>query len=324
MSAILDSKSLIKTIKRRAFIPTSQETFTSEDFLEMATEEINLNMMDQLIIARGDYLVQFKDTPLEREVFKYAIPDRAVGNKLRDAFIIDEKGNVVYELAQISLEELNEFEGPWTLQTRNTFYIQNNDIVLTTQALNPGYKIRMYFYIRPNKLVINERSTPIQTITEIGDTVEIGFSFTPKHFTSALQYDIVGAKSPNKIKFYDLTPVSINLNTGTVTFSKAAVTDDNGKVSINIGDFLTQAEETVVPNIPTELHPIIAQRVAIACLEAMGDENNKQSAERKLAQMEKAALRMISNRVEGAPKKIRQRHGTLNMGLNNRRSNGDW
>lgn len=324
MSSILDSKNLIKTIKRRGFIPTSQETFTDEDFLEMATEEINLSLMDQLIIARGDYLVQSEELPLQPDVFEYPIPDRAVGNKLRDVLIVDSQGNVVYELSQVSLEELNEYEGPYTMQRRNTFYMQNNNVVLTTQTLAPNYKLRMFYYIRPNKLVVNDRAATIGSISNNGTTTDLSFATLPKHFTGTLKYDIVGAKSPNKIISYNLVPVNVNLNTKTWTFNTSDLQDKAGNFVIEIGDFITQAEETIVPNIPTELHPIVAQRVAVACLEAMGDEQNKQSAERKLAQMEKAALRMISNRVEGAPKKIRQRHGTLNSGIGQRRTNRSW
>lgn len=320
MSSILDSKSLIRTIKRRASLPSSQETFSNEDFLEMATEEVNIGLMDQIMVARGDYLVQSTDVVLRDNVFAYPIPDRAVGNKLRDLSIVDSTGKVVYEMAQISLEELNEFEGPYTLQTRNTFYIENNNVVLTSQTLSPGYKLRMYFYIRPNKLVVNERAAVVGSIITNGATTEVSVTTVPKNFTTQLKYDIVGAKSPNKIKSYDLVPASINLNTKTWTFNTADITNTAGDIVFEVGDFLSQAEETIVPNIPTELHPIVAQRVAVACLESMGDEQNKQSAERKLASMEKAALRMIVNRVEGAPRKIRQRHGTLNYGVGQRRT----
>jgi len=56
----------------------------------------------------------------------------------------------------------------------------------------------------------------------------------------------------------------------------------------------------------------------------MGDEQNKLSAERKLAAMEKDAGTFLDNRVEGAQVKIKSRHSplvnTLNtLGRRNRR-----
>lgn len=378
MSSILDSNKLISSIKRRGFIPRSQETFSNDDFLEMATEEINLGLMQQLIDARGDYLVYYTDVPMVDGKTKYPIPNRAHGNKLRNAKVIDENENVLYELTQVDMDESNNYQ-------RSSFYMQNDSVVMHEDSINVTHSIRMWFYMRPNKLVLNARagvmsqlsstaevdnlspltgaitaisiadeavitstahgltsgkviltgtdSTPsangTYTITVIdANTFSIELTTTivgttgswakaldvyvatvatvPTHFTSALKYDVVGAESPNKIIHFNIYPNAINTNLKTISFSAADAPD------LVVGDYITKAEETIVPNIPTELHPIVAQRVAVACLEAMGDEQNKQSAERQLAKMEKASSKIISNRVEGANKKIKNRFGTLN------------
>jgi hypothetical protein len=389
MSSILNSRDLVKSIKGRAFIPESQETFTQDRLLEIATEEVNIGIMDQIMDARGDYLVYSVDVAIEEGVNAYAIPDRAHGNKLRDAQIVDENGSIIFELSQVTLEEIKDYEGPYSLGAYNVFYLQNNMVMLPVQGSSAGYYLRMWFYMRPNKLVQITRAataTGVPTtyqvdnvdplsgsITDIsvanptvitsashglfsGDTIVISGSdstpvvdgdytvtvldedtFTvevdvtvagasgswsktancvvvssvllPSHFTDVILYDIVGGISPNKIKLYNIPANSVSSGAKTITFR----VDDVGE-DIVVGDYITKAEETIVPNIPTEYHPVLAQRVAVFCLEAMGDEQNKQSAERKLKQMETATLRMISNRVEGAPKKIKNRFGTLNCG----------
>jgi hypothetical protein len=122
----------------------------------------------------------------------------------------------------------------------------------------------------------------------------------------------------NKIIHYDKRFNAINQVSKQISFIATDIPD------LIVGSYITLAEETFVPNIPTELHPILAQRVAVACLEAMGDEQNKQSAERKLATMEKDAATFLDNRVEGAMQKIKSRHSplvnTLNtLGRRNRR-----
>jgi hypothetical protein len=131
-------------------------------------------------------------------------------------------------------------------------------------------------------------------------------------------FDFVQNISPNKIIYYDVRINDVNQSLGIISFAAESIPD------IEAGQYVTAAEETFVPNIPTELHPILAQRVAVACLEAMGDEQNKQSAERKLANMEKDAGTFLDNRVEGAQVKIKSRHSplvnTLNtLGRRNRR-----
>jgi hypothetical protein len=315
MSSVLNTQKLIDTIRRRAFIPRDQSTFTDDDFLEMATEEINIGLMDQIIEARGDYLVEYIDVEMDEDILEYTVPSRAHGNKLRDVSIVNSEGDLVERLTQVTLDT------PGEDCSSTSFYMRNNKVVLTDGSFSDGDYLRMFFYIRPNKLVTTDRGATISTITDSSsggvDTKIVAFTTMPRHFTSALTYDITGFKSPNKILSFDLTPTDINLTTKTITFLASDWDDD-----IVVGDFVTMAEETIVPNIPTEYHPVVAQRVAVACLESMGDEQNKQSAERKLAQMEKSVLRIVTNRVEGQPKKIRQRSGTLHAAIRNRTFRG--
>jgi len=131
-------------------------------------------------------------------------------------------------------------------------------------------------------------------------------------------FDFVQNVSPNKIIHYDIPYNTINQLSSEISFPAELVPN------VVVGSYINLAEETFVPNIPTELHPILAQRVAVVCLEAMGDEQNKQSAERKLAKMEQDAGTFLDNRVEGAVQKIKSRNSplvnTLNtLGRRNRR-----
>jgi hypothetical protein len=120
---------------------------------------------------------------------------------------------------------------------------------------------------------------------------------------------MVQSMSPNKIIHYDVSPNIINQTQSSISFPVSKVTN------LVSGSYITLAEETIVANLPTELHPILAQRVAVACLEAMGDEQNKQSAERKLKQMEDSAMTFLDNRVEGAQIKIKSKNSTLTSTL---------
>jgi hypothetical protein len=78
-----------------------------------------------------------------------------------------------------------------------------------------------------------------------------------------------------------------------------------------IGDYIAQARQCIIPNIPTELHSMLAQRVACRCLEALGDMQGLQIANQKLAEMELKTGSLLGNRVEGAPLKVVNRHGFL-------------
>jgi len=400
MSSILKTADLIRSIKRRAMIPTSQETFTDTDLLEMATEEINLGLIPLIQRMHEEHLVYYIDIKLEIGKKRYPIPSRAHGNKLRDVALIDENENV-FEMHRYSLNELSDFSNTTAYINARGFYLENNDVILTNFQTNIGQNLRMYFYMRPNCLILESNGAVIETITDLVevdkitpitksitsltpsgskaiilcpdhgisngrkvslsgitlsdlsifsgiyeiyvinsnsfsivssvslsgtggslslmlDVKSIKFKILPSHMIADDLFDFVQHVSPNKILYYDIIKNDVSPSLNTMSFPASSIPD------IQIGDYATAAEETIVPNIPSELHPILAQRVAIACLEAMGDEQNKQSAERKLAAMEKDAGTFLDNRVEGAQIKIKSRHSplvnTLNtLGRRNRR-----
>ena len=95
----------------------------------------------------------------------------------------------------------------------------------------------------------------------------------------------------------------------------------SSSISIAVGDIITQAEETIIPNIPTELHVVLAHRVAARCLESLGDQAGLQMANAKLQEMEVKTGNLIDNRVEGSAQKILNRNGILRLGKIGRRRN---
>jgi hypothetical protein len=145
----------------------------------------------------------------------------------------------------------------------------------------------------------------------------------PSKFTSLIQYDVVGHRSPNKIKVWDLIPTEVNASLKYVKFNLSDIEDVLGE--IKVGDYVCQAEESPVPNIPTEMHPVLAQLTAVHALESLGDSEGLANAQKRLERMERSVMQLVDDRVELANKKIKPRNGTLNetrSGYYNRRRRG--
>jgi hypothetical protein len=103
------------------------------------------------------------------------------------------------------------------------------------------------------------------------------------------------------------TSVSFSDNgSGTLTISPT-VTHIHSELII--GDYICLAEETIVPQLPVELHPILAQRVASLCLDAL--EGGPEAIKKRVKDMENSTNRILEHRAEDAPKKITQRKGIL-------------
>lgn len=311
------SDDLIESVKRRALVPSGQSTFTNDDFLAFANEEMNLGMVPTVVTMHEDYFLFTEEITLEAGKTNYPIPYRAIGNKLREVSFLDSNGNI-FEMTRIGIGDLPFYNGPYTYNRVYAFYLQNNDIMLVPQSINitNGTKLRVTYYIRPNSLVLLENVAPILSINDgsTPGTKDIMVSNLPENYTTSQMFDLVKVKSPHKCVKIELTALAVNTTTKIITFNETDIPSE-----LSVGDHICLATESAIPQIPSDLHVVLAHRVATRVLEALGDTEGLQNANLKLAELEKKTESLIDNRVEDAPKKVVNRHATLRRGLFQRR-----
>lgn len=310
MSRILTGDKLVESIRNRAMIPDDTSVYTDDNLLAIANEEIDVQLLDKLLALHEEHLTTSIDYAKVQNGI-YEIPYRAIGNKVRDISMI--RGGTVYEMTQISIGDLSDYtyDSQSYSNGMDKFYIENNQIKLIQPT--SGYDIiRVHYYIRPNYLTKLEKAGVISTITTNTLTNEVTFNLTstPSEFSINIEYDIVGFRTPNKIKTYDVTPIEVNASMNYIKFNLADIEDQ--LTQIKVGDYICKAEESPVPNIPTEMHPVLAQLSAVHVLEAMGDTEGLSNAQKRLDKMQASVMQLVDSRVELSPKKIRPRNGTLN------------
>lgn len=309
MSTYLNAESLIDSIKRRASVPENQVTFTKEDFLELANEEMLIGLVPSILQFHEDYFVFEEAIPLIPNVAEYAIPYRAIGNKLRD--VQYKLGDNTYnEMTRIGIGD--RFSDYYNGLYR--YYIRNNKVVFNTVNTNDTASLAMVYYIRPSKLVLQDQ---IGVITSINRTSgDITLSSIPAEFSTSTKYDFYKVKSPHRILSIDKSAVTINPSAKTVTFNITDIPAD-----LEIGDHLAKAEESNIPQIPTELHVVLAHRVACRILESIGDTQGLQNANIKLAEMEMKTGNLIDARVEDSAKKVVNRFSPLRRTIYSKKYN---
>jgi hypothetical protein len=314
MSRILTGDKLIESVRNRAMVPSDNRTFDDTNILAIANEEMDVQLLDKLLSIKEGHLATHIDIPANNEGI-YNIPDRAIGNKVMDISLIE--SSQVWELTQIGISELPDHDEAYSNYGMDKFYIEGNQIKLIQPTRSYEY-VRVYFYIRPNvltktseagviKTINNDLNTGITTFTFV--TMPNKFQLTDGSLGSTIKYDIVDSKSPNKILSWDLQPTTVNSSLKTISFNTSDIQDQ--LVNIKQGDYITFAEESPVPNIPTEMHPVLAQLTAVHILEAMGDTEGLNNAKVRLDRMVTSTVQIVDDRVELAPKKIKPRHGTL-------------
>jgi hypothetical protein len=314
MSHYLTSSKLITSVKRRALIPQNQSTFTDEDFLELANEEVSLGILPSMLRLHEDYLLYTEEIPLVSSQSNYTIPSRAIGNKLREISFKDSNGNI-YEMTRIGIGDLSEYNSSYSSSLVRTFYIENNEVILVPN-ISGGVtgSLMMSYYLRPNALVLEERAAKILSIDTVTGTLIV--DAVPTTFSTAddngqdVKYDLIKSTSPFITAQASIIPSAIN------SVTKEIVFDPNDlPATLRIGDYVNFEHECVIPQIPQDLHVILAHRVATRCLEALGDAQGLQLANQKLAEMEENTSNLIDNRVEDAPRKVINRHSILKQGL---------
>lgn len=134
-------------------------------------------------------------------------------------------------------------------------------------------------------------------------------------FSTSSLLDICQTLPGHQTLAYDVLPLAIDSVNKTITFYTPDLTTYSFSPNVVpapvAGDYIAFAGECIIPQIPTELHDVLSQRVVLRTLQALGDAQGYGIAQTKLAEMEKATGNLIDNRTEGNPIKISNLNGTL-------------
>ena len=112
----------------------------------------------------------------------------------------------------------------------------------------------------------------------------------PKHFAGVEKFDFIQDENPNKILKVDVAKVDLSINTRAIQVNPSDIPD-----RLKVGDWVCEYGTSPYPNVPMELHPVLAQRATIAILEALGDNESLNKAQEKLRRIEKSVQKTLDN-----------------------------
>lgn len=389
------SDQLIDAVKRKINFPTYQSTFTDEEILAFANEEMMIAQVPSIMTYHEEYLVYSKTVPILANKGRYAIPERAIGLKLRDIFFSDTSGNLS-DMTRISPDDKAFFQVASDNNGIRRFYLENNDVVIfpvpTTSSIG---SLVMTYFLRPNQLVKNNRAAIISNFCNLvtidndniqaGDTIsiadqtftavvsspsinefEIGvnsvatatnlstainnngivvstngspststvtaihstlsytfttnnplafvinqkqcirFSSIPTHIVSGSSVDILQTKPGHKLHRMDVIIPNNSVSNNDIFFNQNDIPEE-----LVVGDYICQSNEAIIPQIPTDLHNVLAERTCVRILSAIGDIEGVQVSTIKLQEMEVRQGTLIDARVTGAPQKILAKNSLL-------------
>lgn len=310
MASYYTSDSLIEAVKSTAAIPISQSTFTENDILRFANEELDATIVPLIMEMHEDFFLYSDTTSLVADTRTYDIPYRAMGNKLRDVAYKD-ANSYTYEMFRIPVDRLSDYRaGDNVSSDPYEYYIKNNQINLIYNPSDTSGSLEFFYYLRPNKLVQNSAAAVITAIDT--DTSTVTVSSLPTTITSSTPVDFIQQRSPHRLLAFDQTPTITNSTLKTITFSSLPT-------GLRVGDHVALAEQCIIPQIPSEAHPLLVERVVYRVMEAQSDVQGMQVAASRIKEMENKAGRIFDNRVEGSPQKIVNRNGFMTYNSRRRR-----
>lgn len=282
---------LIQAIKRRGSIPSTQALFTDQQFIDIATDEMELTLVPALMAVNEEFFVQYTDTVVPTSASPYAleIPTQAIGMKLRDVVWVDAPNGALRNLPRLELERISSAEPVGEL-SYSGFMLQANQVILTPST--SGGTLRLYYFARPLTLCLLQdagKVTSVDTVNNILTLDNLPNGWQPGHTVN-----VIGPTQPfaTKVQSTEITVVS------SPSLTLASVD------GIAVGDYVALEGYSPIPQLPVEAHKILAQAAVVKALEAMGDVQGMQTAEAKLQQNLTSMLTLISPRVTGEVKKV--------------------
>lgn len=299
MSADFTTTGLIAKVIRRGFLPPGG-ALSSSDILQYATDQLRSYIPAFLKDLREEYLIAKLTLTVTGPVVP--APARAVGAALRTLKWRGSDGRYI-PIPRTEPERAGDFCTSGSCP--RAYYFEGNNIVLLP-AVSSG-TLQLAYQQRPGELVLPTACARITAVDYPNQQVTVASrpglnAAAPSSFggTSAT-YDLVGG-TPNFVA-YSLdfgagfnTPIAFTGNIGQFN-------DPVMPLGISVGDYLCLADETCIPQLPIELHDLVAQSAAAAIANATGS-SRKDSINDALTKLEAQLTSILSPRNDGSGRAI--------------------
>lgn len=233
---------------------------------------IMLKLNDEYFLETKDYTIASGST--------YRLPKRIIS--VRDLKLVDSSGN---------LSDLDRNFEEDRASNRTGYYMLRNSIELSSDITSGT--LRLKYFMRPSKLVATTSAGQITSIDT--GTNQVVVSSAPSTFVNGASIDFVQNENPYDMLSYDAA-IS-NVSGTTLTFASIP----NG---LAVGDWVTVSNESPVPLVPEELHPLLVQACLVTTLSSKKDK--KYDDEKKaFMEMKEQVINMLDPRVNNSSVKMR-------------------
>lgn len=311
------TEDLIASAKRSEFFPVGQTTFSDpDDLIAFANEEMQTKLVPSILSAREDFFLTKKQINIQGGLNRYALPERAIGNALKDLLYMPNATDqtTLYPLAKTTIHDIPSW-GNGNVSP-GQFYLEGDDIIILPTPSSTQGALLPYYFARPNQLVSTTSCAKITAVTvgPIQTTLTVNTDLTNANLTTPIAasslIDLLSAKSPFKLWSSDVSVQSITSTT--IVLNNSDIQDAASNTLPKVGDYVCPAQQANIPMIPSEFHPILSEMIAYRALKAIGDVNHMQVVKAHIQEMIQDAFKLIAMRIEQEMDVVYERSSILN------------
>jgi len=299
-------------IERRAAIPISQTTFTTENIIDFMNDEQESALLPLMQKLNEEYFVTYTDFSVTSSTTSFEMPSNTIGQSVRDIVLVSNAGGdeSYTNLPRLTLEQIastNTGTGI-ALTGYSGFYIQGNAIKLYPNTGWSNETLRVYYYKRPNKLVPTSETSKILAI-DTGTKVVTVDSAPSVWNTTSTTLECIEDTQPFATVATNITIT--NISGYDLTLSSV---DD-----MSVGDYLALEGETPIPQFPEECQQLLIQGAVVEIMNAQGDSDGWKMSKEKYTQIKDNLITMLKPRVSGQSIKVVNRNNIFNSVIDRRR-----
>lgn len=299
------TEELLEEIRNQYVVGDAGSVGTEDaDLLRYLNKEMMLEIIPQVAKLHEEFFVVTELVPLTKtntiSDTHVKIPDRAVGNSLRDLFLF--RGDSRISLPRINREDLDAYDRDRGTGSLTFGYFIEGVRIRIFPSINTGDELEVSYMFRPSQLV---KADGYRTITALNTTLRtVTLSGAGSPFVVGDLVDIHGPNSGAEIRVWDNRITGVAANVLTLTDPIDGTDTREGRQSVEVGDFVCLRETCAIPMLPRELHGALAQAAIVRLAEAFDDQEkytmHLNHLNRELKLMEFA----IGKRVTGRPRVV--------------------
>lgn len=295
MGYLVTTADLLTAIKRDAFLPTAQISFSDQEILAIGDDELYSECFPLLKSFNEGFLLEQVDSSFVAGQSVYTLPKYAMWNAV---YLVQRTTNGVAnwpDYARIEIDQLKDYQ----IATQGTpyayFLLDNTITFVPTPGVSTTDAFRLWIYRRPGRMVPISLAAQVLS-TNIGAGTVTYTAVPPISFSASSFHD-----------FYSVTPPfrrlrtnvqATNLVVATQTFALGVVD------TLQPGDWVSILDETVIPAVPFELQTYLKELIIKSMCRTQMDQEMYQVQKAEIVEKMKFAMIVPGNRTVGKAKSI--------------------